>query len=104
MARAKRFGYVLDLNPDLQVAHVSPNVFLSSQDVAQEFKLLKENGITHIINVATAVANFFPKNFVYLQIQALDCPDTNLKIYFHEVIDFIQNAIKSHGKVILKFL
>lgn len=90
----------MDLNPDLQIAHVSPNVYLSSQDVAQELKLLKQTGITHIINVATSVANFFPQHFTYLEIQALDCPETNLKIYFHEAIDFIQNALKINGKVI----
>lgn len=76
----------------------------SSQDVAQELNLLKKNGITHIINVATAVANFFPKQFTYLQIQALDCPETNLKIYFHQAIDFIRQAIENQGKVNFSFV
>ena len=81
VARLHRFGFVVDLKPDLEVAQVSnggyhffkflqmscvPNilVFCTSQDVAMDLELLKKHKITHIINCATGIRNLYPKNFV----------------------------------------
>uniref|UniRef100_A0A915NVE4 Integrase catalytic domain-containing protein n=1 Tax=Meloidogyne floridensis TaxID=298350 RepID=A0A915NVE4_9BILA len=60
------YGMVIDFKPDLQIACVSENVYLSSQAVAQDLELLLTNKITHIINVATGVQCLFPENIIYL--------------------------------------
>uniref|UniRef100_A0A915CSJ6 Dual specificity protein phosphatase 19 n=1 Tax=Ditylenchus dipsaci TaxID=166011 RepID=A0A915CSJ6_9BILA len=99
--RAHRYGFIIDLNPDLQVAEVSKGIFLSSQDVAQELPLLKRHGITHIVNVATAVKIFFPKQFVYLQFKALDCPTQDLSQYFNEATLFMRKAVEQGGNCLV---
>ncbi|KAI6184247.1 Dual specificity phosphatase domain containing protein [Aphelenchoides bicaudatus] len=99
--RKKRFGYVVDLKPDLQVAKCCDGVYLSSQDVVNDFQLLKSNGITHIVNAGVGIANVFPKNFVYLNVNLLDLPDTDIRSHFDTVFDFIHNAIEKKGRVLI---
>jgi hypothetical protein len=59
-----KFGFCPDFEPDLQVGQPLRHLFISSQDVAQSLEMLQAMGITHILNVATGVANAFPEVFV----------------------------------------
>uniref|UniRef100_A0A915MNI7 Protein-tyrosine-phosphatase n=1 Tax=Meloidogyne javanica TaxID=6303 RepID=A0A915MNI7_MELJA len=95
------YGMVIDFKPDLQLACVSENVYLSSQAVAQDLELLLTNKITHIINVATGVQCLFPENIIYLALTALDVPTENLKRHFDKAVKFIYNAVESGGKVLI---
>jgi len=99
--RARRFGYVVDLKPDLQVAGVCDGVFLSSQDVVNDFQLLKSNGITHIVNAGVGIANVFPKKFVYLNVNLLDLPDSDIRPHFDTVLPFMRDAVEGGGKVLV---
>ncbi|KAI6196778.1 Dual specificity phosphatase domain containing protein [Aphelenchoides besseyi] len=99
--RAKRFGYVLDLKPDLQVARICSNVFLSSQDVVNNLELLRLNAITHIINAGVGITNVFPKQFVYMNLNILDLPDSDIKSEFPRVHRFIREAVDGGGSVLI---
>uniref|UniRef100_A0A7E4W3R9 protein-serine/threonine phosphatase n=1 Tax=Panagrellus redivivus TaxID=6233 RepID=A0A7E4W3R9_PANRE len=99
--RLRRCGFVIDLKPDLQVAPIANGVFVSSQDVAQDYKLLTENGITHILNCATGIKNVFPKKFTYYNVELLDEPSANIKMHFKATNEFISNAVKGGGKVLI---
>lgn len=44
-------GYVIDYTPDLSVGQVLPWLCIGSQDVAHDYYLLKEHGITHILSI-----------------------------------------------------
>uniref|UniRef100_A0A914Q4W5 Dual specificity phosphatase n=1 Tax=Panagrolaimus davidi TaxID=227884 RepID=A0A914Q4W5_9BILA len=99
--RLHRFGFVVDLKPDLEVALVANGVYTSSQDVAQDFKLLKENGITHIINCATGIQNLFKKHFIYFNLELLDEPSSRIKTHFKSTNEFITTAIANGGKVLI---
>uniref|UniRef100_A0AC34F1R8 Dual specificity phosphatase n=1 Tax=Panagrolaimus sp. ES5 TaxID=591445 RepID=A0AC34F1R8_9BILA len=99
--RLHRFGFVVDLKPDLEVALVANGVYTSSQDVASEFKLLKENGITHIINCATGIQNLFKKHFIYHNLELLDEPSARIKTHFKATNEFISNAVAGGGKVLI---
>jgi len=101
VARARQFGFVVDLKPDLQVANIAEGVYISSQDVAADFALLKKNKITHILNCATGIKNMFPKNFQYLNIELLDEPSTMIKHHFRVTNEFILNAISNKGNVLI---
>ena len=54
-------GFCPDLmTQDLSVGVAMDGVFVGSEDVAQDLSLLRELGITHILNVAYGVPNTFP--------------------------------------------
>ncbi|KAI1720057.1 dual specificity phosphatase, catalytic domain-containing protein [Ditylenchus destructor] len=99
--RARRYGFIIDLKPDLQLANIATGIYLSSQDVAQELDLLASTGITHVVNAATAVSNFYPKHFKYLALPALDCPTQDLRQYFDSAFAFMHEAVEKGGKVLV---
>ena len=74
-------------------------IYSSSQDAARDLELLRKHGITHVVNAATAIANFYPEHFTYLAISILDIPTQNLRQHFEEVLLFMRGAIERGGKV-----
>lgn len=97
--RLRRCGFVIDMNPDLQMANVSKGVYLGSQDAAHDLEVLKEHKITHIVNCATGISNIYEGKFRYLNINVLDMPDVNLRMYFDEAHNFMRKCVESGGNV-----
>lgn len=54
-------GFCEDVDPDDKVYKVQENLFISSQDGAQNMEELRRNNITHILNVGTGIKNAFPE-------------------------------------------
>nr|XP_006636628.1 PREDICTED: dual specificity protein phosphatase 19 [Lepisosteus oculatus] len=94
-------GYVQDLSLDLQVGIVKPWLLLASQDVAQDFDILKKFKVTHILNVAYGVENTFQDQFVYKQLSILDLPETVITSYFQECSEFIEQVKAQNGVVLV---
>lgn len=95
-----KFGFCPDFEPDLQVGQPLRHLFISSQDVAQSLEMLQAMGITHILNVATGVANAFPENFIYQNIAILDLPEVDILPLLSKCFDFISEGLK-RGKVLV---
>ncbi|KAL1786780.1 dual specificity protein phosphatase 19 [Sigmodon hispidus] len=117
-------GYVQDLSLDLQVGVIKPWLLLGSQDVAHDLELLRKHKIqwnrnhlshttlkssffflffkvTHILNVAYGVENAFLGEFTYKTISILDVPETNILSYFPECFEFIEQARRMGGVVLV---
>ncbi|KAE9414712.1 hypothetical protein Angca_008337, partial [Angiostrongylus cantonensis] len=99
--RIRRAGFVIDNQPDLQLAEICQGVYLGSQDVASELAILKAEGITHIVNCATGVMNYYPTKFTYYNLQVLDLPSTDIMAKFHEVCRFMVDCVGGGGKVLV---
>ena len=54
-------GFCEDVDPDDKVYKVQENLFISSQDGAQNMEELRRNNITHILNVGTGIKSAFPE-------------------------------------------
>ena len=66
----------------------------ASQDVAADMALLQNLKVTHILNVASRVENFFPDDFTYKHFDILDITETNITDYFVESFKFIDEGRK----------
>lgn len=82
-----------------------------------DLHLLKSNGITHIVNagntfkrihslideciVATGISNVFETHFIYLNVNLLDLPDTNIRYHFDSVFGFMNEAVEQGGSVLV---
>jgi atypical dual specificity phosphatase len=62
---------------------------------------LKSNGISHIVNAGIGIANVFPKNFVYLNVDLLDLPDSDIRSHFDTVLVFMHEAVEKGGRVLV---
>ncbi|CAH1788616.1 unnamed protein product [Owenia fusiformis] len=94
-------GFVGDTKLDLQIAEVLPGLYLSSQDVAADVDILEQHDITHILNVASMIENWFPDDFKYLKIEILDIPESDISKHFPECFKFIDEALGSKGRVLV---
>ena len=94
----KRF--IIDAAPDEGLHEVTKGLFIGSQDAAANHDGLKAHGVTHILNVACYVKNFFPDEFVYKAEPLYDEPSFRITPYFDPCADFIHNALEGGGSVL----
>jgi len=79
--------------------------------VACDHLLLKENEVTHILNVASFNTQFSVDRglldcainglFVYKHVGIMDLPNTDIVSHFDECFAFIDNAIDAGGRVLV---
>ena len=68
-------------------------LFLGSGQDASNAEKLRENGVTHIVNVADDVENFHPGQFIYCNLNVTDFGgDAGISRVFDQAVDFIRKA------------
>eukprot|EP00300_Choanocystis_sp_HF-7_P012036 c17719_g1_i1.p1 GENE.c17719_g1_i1~~c17719_g1_i1.p1 ORF type:complete len:425 (-),score=92.10 c17719_g1_i1:537-1811(-) len=91
----------LDEN-SLQCHEITPEIFLSGYVVAQNKALLKQHGITHILNVAGGnCANCHPNDFTYLVLFLNDNSQTDIECVFYDIIDFLKKGTTGGNKTLV---
>lgn len=90
------YGFVPSFVEDLQVGEVLPGqLILGSQDVAHDLPTLEMYKVTHILNLASYVANKFPDKLTYKDIKINDLPEVPIFPIFNRAFEFIEEGIKS---------
>lgn len=79
---------------------VYPDLYLSNMLTAANCQILKQAGITHIINLS-GKPNACPSEFKYLQIMVDDLESADISQYFNETNLFILTALSENGKVLV---
>ncbi|XP_029937200.1 dual specificity protein phosphatase 19 [Myripristis murdjan] len=97
----RMLGYVPDTSWDLQIGTVKPYLLLGSQDAAHDFGTLRKYKVSHILNVASCVENVFPDLFIYKTVSIVDHPDADLLPHIKDCSDFIQQAHREKGVVLV---
>ncbi|KAB0801531.1 hypothetical protein PPYR_05885 [Photinus pyralis] len=92
------------------VNQISDGLFLGDKYAAKDKTFLIQNGFTHIVNAAEGIDEYqvntcqryyTPLKIKYLGIPGHDRPSWNISVYFKEAAMFIDNAVKSGGKVLV---
>jgi protein phosphatase slingshot len=89
------------LKDDNAPIEIIPHLYLGSIGSASNLKQLQNCKITHILCCASGIKNFFPNNFKYLNLDILDSEKVNIKQYFEQTNQFIDEAIKNNGSVLV---
>ena len=89
------------LKDDNTPIEIIPHLFLGSIGCASNLKQLENNKMTHILCCASGIKNFFPNKFKYHNLQLLDSDKEDIKKYFDESFNFIDNGIKNGGNVLV---
>ena len=94
-----------ELNVDIDTALVSeilPHVLIGNQRDASDREILAKLGVTHIINVTSQLPlHFEDDGITYKRLPASDSGSQNLKQYFKEAIDFIDDVRECNGRVLV---
>ena len=87
----------------LGLAKITSGLYISSYAFAKNMRLLKQTGITHILNLAGAsrCRNLFQDDFVYASLAIRDSAATDLSEFIPAAVAFIQSAIENGGKVLI---
>ena len=77
------------------------NLYIGTIGAASNLKQLEKNKITHILIAGEGIKKYFPDKFTYIQFNILDTEIQNIKQYFEQANEFINNAINNNGKVLV---
>ncbi|CAF1341097.1 unnamed protein product, partial [Didymodactylos carnosus] len=86
---------------DSVMTEIVPHVFVGNITDAQNRDRLNEHGITHIVNATPDIPCKWDSDYHYLRINTLDLVSENIRQYFIPVSDFIAEAVRNNGRVLV---
>ncbi|CAF3180483.1 unnamed protein product [Rotaria sp. Silwood2] len=76
------------------MTEILPHIFVGNILDAQSRDRLTQNGITHIVNCTPDLPFYWEKKYEYMRINILDSPSQNIRKYFEDFIEFVDNALR----------
>ncbi|KAJ8767516.1 hypothetical protein K2173_017585 [Erythroxylum novogranatense] len=86
---------------DTVPCQIEEGLFLGSVGAANNKDGLKSKNITHVLTVASSIRPAYPDHFAYKVIGVSDREETNLRQYFDECFNFIDEAKGQGGGVLV---
>lgn len=80
---------------------IEEGLYLGSLGAANNKSALKNLNITHVLTVAGSLPPPYPKDFTYKIIDIADREDVNISRYFDECFEFIEEAKRAGGSVLV---
>lgn len=104
--KARKICIAQLMRRDFRPAQINPGLFLGSVGAAYTKQTLSSLAITHILTVCELLPPRFPnvlstQDFTYKVVDVQDCPDAAVSQYFDECAEFIDNAIRQGGRVLV---
>ncbi|PHT60848.1 Protein-tyrosine-phosphatase MKP1 [Capsicum annuum] len=85
---------------DKECSKVAEHVFLGGDAVAKDKDILKQNGITHVLNcVGFVCPECFKSDFVYQTLWLHDSPSEDITSILYDVFDYFEDVREQHGSV-----
>ncbi|XP_064601172.1 dual specificity protein phosphatase 3-like [Liolophura sinensis] len=100
----------LTMLPDTACDHVHPNIIISEEGIARNISVLRRLKVTHVLNAAhgpqefqvnTDPATYTKARIKFLGVDAMDFQNFQLAPFFEEAAEFISDAVKSGGQVLV---
>lgn len=80
---------------------VLPRLYIGDMGNASDYRWLKSHGITHIVNCADEIPNYFSGQFHYLRMKMLDSPNETIVHKLEPSYQYISRVFDSHHKNIV---
>ncbi|PHT48742.1 Protein-tyrosine-phosphatase MKP1 [Capsicum baccatum] len=85
---------------DKKCSKVAEHVFLGGDAVAKDRDILKQNGITHVLNcVGFVCPEYFKSDFIYQTLWLRDSPSEDITGILYDVFDYFEDVREQHGRV-----
>uniref|UniRef100_A0A0K2U708 Dual specificity protein phosphatase n=2 Tax=Lepeophtheirus salmonis TaxID=72036 RepID=A0A0K2U708_LEPSM len=94
----------------VNMTEIMENLYIGDEGAAKNAFYLKKVGISHVLNTAEGTRNglvdtnakfYKPFGINYKGLKLLDVAQTNISMYFQEVSDYIDEALRNGGKVLV---
>lgn len=87
---------------DKECSKVSQHVYLGGDAVAKDKDILKQNGITHVLNcVGFVCPEYFKADFVYRTMWLQDNPTEDITSILYDVFDYFEDVREQQGRVLV---
>lgn len=80
---------------------VTNNIVLGGRDDASNADLLRSLGVTHVLNVAQQVPNYFPDRLIYKKIPLLDSPTVRIVDALPASASYLRYVESKGGRVLI---
>ncbi|XP_052205176.1 protein-tyrosine-phosphatase MKP1 [Diospyros lotus] len=85
---------------DKECSKVAEHIYLGGDAVAKDKDILKQNGITHILNcVGFVCPEYFKDDFVYRTLWLQDSPSEDITSILYDVFDYFEDVREQSGRV-----
>ncbi|KAK9062989.1 hypothetical protein SSX86_016859 [Deinandra increscens subsp. villosa] len=85
---------------DKKCSKVADHIFLGGDAVARDKSILKQHGITHILNcVGFTCSEYFKEDFVYRTLWLQDSPSEDITSILYDVFDYFEDVREQNGTV-----
>ncbi|CAL0306552.1 unnamed protein product [Lupinus luteus] len=87
---------------DKECSRIADHVYLGSDTVAKNHELLRQNGITHVLNcVGFVCPEYFKGDFVYKTLWLQDSPSEDITSILYDVFDYFEDVREQGGRVLV---
>ncbi|GAB2276656.1 hypothetical protein Dimus_011373 [Dionaea muscipula] len=85
---------------DKECSKVAEHIYLGGDAVAKDRSILKQNGITHVLNcVGFVCPEYFKADFVYRTLWLQDSPSEDITSILYDVFDYFEHVREQKGRV-----
>ncbi|KAI9113835.1 hypothetical protein K1719_015086 [Acacia pycnantha] len=87
---------------DKECSRIAEHIYLGSDTVAKNHELLRQNGITHVLNcVGFVCPEYFKSDFVYKTLWLQDSPTEDITSILYDVFDYFEDVREQGGRVLV---
>jgi len=87
---------------DKECSRIAEHIYLGSDTVAKNHELLREKGITHVLNcVGFVCPEYFKSDFEYKTLWLQDSPTEDITSILYDVFDYFEDVREQGGRVLV---
>ncbi|PIA30300.1 hypothetical protein AQUCO_05600015v1 [Aquilegia coerulea] len=87
---------------DKECSRIADHIYLGSEAVAKNREILRENGITHVLNcVGFVCPEYFKNDLVYKTLWLQDSPSEDITSILYDVFDYFEDVREQGGRVLV---
>lgn len=87
---------------DKECSRIADHIFLGSDAVAKNREILRQNGITHVLNcVGFVCPEYFKLDLVYKTLWLQDSPSEDITSILYDVFDYFEDVREQGGRVLV---
>ncbi|KAL3819296.1 hypothetical protein ACJIZ3_005201 [Penstemon smallii] len=87
---------------DKECSRILDHIYLGSDAIAKNREVLRQNGITHVLNcVGFVCPEYFKNELVYKTLWLQDCPSEDITSILYDVFDYFEDVREQNGRVLV---
>ncbi|KAI3467612.1 hypothetical protein Pfo_024275 [Paulownia fortunei] len=85
-----------------ECSRILDHIYLGSDAIAKNREILRQNGITHVLNcVGFVCPEYFKNELVYKTLWLQDCPSEDITSILYDVFDYFEDVREQGGRVLV---